>query len=124
MTLRAVVKGVGHYLPERVVPNAEFEATLDSSNAMGAVVSSGPWELYYHLMRAAALAELDRGVEAQAAIDAAIVLNPSLSLTTLQARFDRSQNHPENRALWLAALEEAGLPYLMSMPTLQPNLTC
>ena len=25
MTLRAVVKGVGHYLPERIVPNAEFE---------------------------------------------------------------------------------------------------
>lgn len=32
MTLRAVVKGVGHYLPERVVPNAEFEATLDTSD--------------------------------------------------------------------------------------------
>ncbi|SEW06365.1 3-oxoacyl-[acyl-carrier-protein] synthase III [Cognatiyoonia koreensis] len=29
---RAVVKGVGHYLPERVVPNAEFEATLDTSD--------------------------------------------------------------------------------------------
>jgi 3-oxoacyl-[acyl-carrier-protein] synthase-3 len=32
MTLRAVVKGVGHYLPERVVPNAEFEATLDTTD--------------------------------------------------------------------------------------------
>ncbi|MBW4708052.1 ketoacyl-ACP synthase III [Roseobacter sp. YSTF-M11] len=32
MTLRAVVKGVGHYLPERVVPNAEFEATLDTND--------------------------------------------------------------------------------------------
>lgn len=32
MTLRAVVKGVGHYLPERVVPNAEFEATLDTDD--------------------------------------------------------------------------------------------
>lgn len=32
MTLRAVVKGVGHYLPERVVPNSEFEATLDTSD--------------------------------------------------------------------------------------------
>jgi len=29
---RAVVKGVGHYLPERVVPNAEFEKTLDTSD--------------------------------------------------------------------------------------------
>lgn len=32
MTVRAVIKGVGHYLPERVVPNAEFEATLDTSD--------------------------------------------------------------------------------------------
>ncbi|MEM1360128.1 MAG: beta-ketoacyl-ACP synthase III [Pseudomonadota bacterium] len=33
MTTRAVVKGVGHYLPERVVENAEFEVTLDTSDA-------------------------------------------------------------------------------------------
>tara|TARA_R110000787_G_scaffold36963_4_gene94222 strand:- start:624 stop:1595 length:972 start_codon:yes stop_codon:yes gene_type:complete len=33
MTLRAVVKGVGHYLPSRVVENAEFEATLDTDDA-------------------------------------------------------------------------------------------
>ncbi len=32
MTRRAVVKGVGHYLPERVVPNSEFEKTLDTSD--------------------------------------------------------------------------------------------
>ncbi|MFC2967492.1 beta-ketoacyl-ACP synthase III [Acidimangrovimonas pyrenivorans] len=32
MTIRAVVRGVGHYLPERVVPNSEFEATLDTSD--------------------------------------------------------------------------------------------
>ncbi|SEO43822.1 3-oxoacyl-[acyl-carrier-protein] synthase-3 [Salinihabitans flavidus] len=32
MTLRAVVKGVGHYLPERVVPNQEFEKTLDTTD--------------------------------------------------------------------------------------------
>ena len=32
MTTRAVVRGVGHYLPERVVPNSEFEATLDTSD--------------------------------------------------------------------------------------------
>ena len=30
---RAVVVGVGHYLPERVVPNSEFEKTLDTSDA-------------------------------------------------------------------------------------------
>ncbi|MBP1804529.1 beta-ketoacyl-ACP synthase III [Rubellimicrobium aerolatum] len=32
MTIRATVTGVGHYLPERVVPNAEFERTLDTSD--------------------------------------------------------------------------------------------
>ncbi len=32
MTRRAVVKGVGHYLPDRVVPNAEFEASLDTTS--------------------------------------------------------------------------------------------
>ncbi|MBM9595010.1 beta-ketoacyl-ACP synthase III [Roseitranquillus sediminis] len=32
MTTRAVVRSVGHYLPERVVPNVEFEASLDTSD--------------------------------------------------------------------------------------------
>jgi 3-oxoacyl-[acyl-carrier-protein] synthase III len=32
MTTRAVVKGIGHYLPERIVPNSEFEAKLDTSD--------------------------------------------------------------------------------------------
>lgn len=33
MTIRAVVRGVGHYLPERIVPNAEFEKSLDTTDA-------------------------------------------------------------------------------------------
>ena len=32
MTLRAVVRGVGHYLPSRVVENSEFEASLDTTD--------------------------------------------------------------------------------------------
>lgn len=32
MTIRAVVKGIAHYLPERIVENAEFEARLDTSD--------------------------------------------------------------------------------------------
>ena len=32
MTLRAVVEGIGHYLPDRVVPNSEFEKTLDTTD--------------------------------------------------------------------------------------------
>ncbi len=32
MTIRATVAGVGHYLPERVVPNSEFESRLETSD--------------------------------------------------------------------------------------------
>jgi len=32
MTIRAVVRGVGHYLPERVVPNSWFEDKIDTSD--------------------------------------------------------------------------------------------
>ena len=32
MTIRAVVRGVGHYLPERVVPNSEFESQIDTTD--------------------------------------------------------------------------------------------
>ncbi|SIO14452.1 3-oxoacyl-[acyl-carrier-protein] synthase III [Rhodovulum sp. ES.010] len=32
MVTRAIVRGVGHYLPARVVENAEFEASLDTSD--------------------------------------------------------------------------------------------
>ena len=32
MTRRAVVKGVGHYLPHRIVENSEFEDTLDTTD--------------------------------------------------------------------------------------------
>jgi len=32
MTIRAVVKGVGHYLPERIVPNSELEALVETTD--------------------------------------------------------------------------------------------
>ena len=32
MITRAVIQGVGHYLPDRIVPNSEFEKTLDTSD--------------------------------------------------------------------------------------------
>ena len=32
MTIRAVVKGVGHYLPERIVPNAELESLVETTD--------------------------------------------------------------------------------------------
>jgi 3-oxoacyl-[acyl-carrier-protein] synthase III len=30
--VRATVRGVGHYLPDRIMPNAEFEASLDTTD--------------------------------------------------------------------------------------------
>ncbi len=33
MVVRAVVEGVGHYLPERIVPNSHFEDTLETTDA-------------------------------------------------------------------------------------------
>ena len=33
MTIRAVVKGVGHYLPDRVVANSDLEALVDTTDA-------------------------------------------------------------------------------------------
>jgi 3-oxoacyl-[acyl-carrier-protein] synthase-3 len=33
MTIRAIIRGVGHYLPDRVVLNSEFEASLDTTDA-------------------------------------------------------------------------------------------
>ena len=32
MTIRAVVKGVGHYLPEKVVPNSELESLVETTD--------------------------------------------------------------------------------------------
>jgi 3-oxoacyl-[acyl-carrier-protein] synthase-3 len=32
MTIRAVVRGVGHYLPDRIVPNSELEMKVDTSD--------------------------------------------------------------------------------------------
>ncbi|WP_380052562.1 beta-ketoacyl-ACP synthase III [Falsihalocynthiibacter sp. SS001] len=32
MTTRAVVRGVGHYLPERIVPNSELETLVDTTD--------------------------------------------------------------------------------------------
>ncbi|AXQ93827.1 ketoacyl-ACP synthase III [Cereibacter azotoformans] len=32
MTIRAVVRGVGHYLPDRIVPNSELEALVETTD--------------------------------------------------------------------------------------------
>ena len=88
MTLRAVVKGVGHYLPERVVENAEFEATLDTNDewirARSGIerrhfVSEG--ETTSSMATAAANAALEMAGLAADDIDAVIVATSTADLT-------------------------------------------
>jgi len=88
MVKRSVVIGVGHYLPERVVPNSEFEQTLDTSDewirsrsgierrhfaAEGETTS----DLATHAARAALA---DAGIEADA-IDAIVLATSTADLT-------------------------------------------
>ncbi|MFV0358828.1 beta-ketoacyl-ACP synthase III [Tropicimonas sp.] len=88
MTVRAVVRGVGHYLPERIVENAEFEATLDTTSDW--IVSrsgierrhfAAPGENTSDLGASAALAALaDAGLGA-GDIDAIVLATSTADLT-------------------------------------------
>lgn len=88
MSLRAVVKGVGHYLPERVVPNKEFEATLDTNDEWIKSRSgierrhfAGDGETTSAMATAAARAALgDAGLEPRD-VDAIIVATSTADLT-------------------------------------------
>jgi 3-oxoacyl-[acyl-carrier-protein] synthase-3 len=79
-TLRAIVRGVGHYLPERIVPNSEFEQSLDTTDEWIRTRSgierrhfAAEGELTSDLaIRAATAALLDAGMDASA-IDAIVV---------------------------------------------------
>lgn len=88
MTLRAVVKGVGHYLPERVVPNAEFEATLDTNDEWIRARSgierrhfAAEGETTSSMASAAARAALNDAGLTAADIDAIIVATSTADLT-------------------------------------------
>jgi 3-oxoacyl-[acyl-carrier-protein] synthase III len=88
MTIRAAVKGVGHYLPDRVVPNAEFEAIVDTSDEW--IRSRSGIERRHFAAegqmtsdlatRAAQAALADAGLDASA-IDAIIVATSTPDLT-------------------------------------------
>jgi TolB-like protein/DNA-binding winged helix-turn-helix (wHTH) protein/tetratricopeptide (TPR) repeat protein len=86
------------------------EEALETARRLGAVETSDTWKVLHHLLRAANLAELDRAVEARAAIDQALAIDPQLSVTAMTAQFETSRNHPENRRAWLQSLARAGLP--------------
>ena len=85
---RAVVIGVGHYLPARVVPNAEFEASLDTSDEW--IVSRSGIERRHFAAEDEATSDLathaaraaleNAGIDANA-IDAIIVATSTPDLT-------------------------------------------
>jgi 3-oxoacyl-[acyl-carrier-protein] synthase III len=88
MTLRAVVRGVGHYLPERVVPNAEFEASLETTDewirSRSGIESrhfAAAGETTSHLAAKAAQAALDMAGFAADDIDAVLVATSTPDLT-------------------------------------------
>jgi 3-oxoacyl-[acyl-carrier-protein] synthase III len=88
MTIRAAVMGVGHYLPARVVPNAEFAAKVDTSDEWIKSRSgierrhfAAPGELTSDLATKAAFAALsDAGLDV-GAVDAIIVATSTPDLT-------------------------------------------
>ncbi|MCC5988015.1 MAG: ketoacyl-ACP synthase III [Pararhodobacter sp.] len=85
---RAVVRGAGHYLPERVVPNAEFAARLDTSDEW--IVSrsgierrhfAAPGESTSHMaIKAAEMALGNAGISPDS-LDAIIVATSTPDLT-------------------------------------------
>ena len=88
MTIRAVVKGVGHYLPERLVPNSELESLVETSDEW--IRSRSGIERRHFAadgqttsdlaIRAAKAALADAGIEADQ-IDAIILATSTADLT-------------------------------------------
>ncbi|MCB2128320.1 MAG: ketoacyl-ACP synthase III [Rhodobacteraceae bacterium] len=88
MTIRAVVRGVGHYLPERVVPNSEFEQRIDTTDEW-IRARTGIEQRHFAAegettsdlgARAAAAALADAGMEPDA-LDALILATSTADLT-------------------------------------------
>ena len=86
--VRAVPVGVGHYLPARVVENAEFEATLDTSDEWIRARSgierrhfAAEGETTSQMAVAAARAALDMAGLAPSDIDAVVVATSTPDLT-------------------------------------------
>lgn len=88
MTRRAVVKGVGHYLPQRIVENSEFEDTLDTTDEWITSRSgikrrhfAAEGETTSDMGIAAALAALDDAVLNADDVDAIILATSTADLT-------------------------------------------
>ncbi len=88
MTRRAVIRGVGHYLPKRVVPNEYFEKIVDTSDEWIRTRSgierrhfAAPGETTSMMATAAARAALEDAAMEAADVDAIIVATTTPDLT-------------------------------------------
>jgi len=88
MTRRAVVKGVGHYLPERIVPNSYFESIVDTSDEWIRTRSgierrhfAAEGETTSHMATTAARAALDQAGLKPDDIDAIVLATSTPDLT-------------------------------------------
>ena len=88
----------------------QYEASLATTKVMSGVLTTDTWRMFYHLMRSANLAQLDREQQAQQHVDVALKIKPGLSIAAMRKQFEGSKNHPENRRFWLESLEKAGIP--------------
>ncbi len=87
-----------------------YEEALDAARQLGAVATSNTWRLFHHLLSAATLAEMGRQDDAQEAVSDALEISPKLSISAMRRQFAGSKNNPENRRIWLASLQKAGVP--------------
>ena len=88
MTRRSVIRGTGHYLPARIVPNSEFEAMLDTTDewirdrtGIERRHFAAEGEFTSDLAIAAARAALDRAGMQPGEIDAIVVATSTPDLT-------------------------------------------
>ena len=88
MTRRSVIRGTGHYLPARIVPNSEFESTLDTTDewirdrtGIERRHFAAEGEFTSDLAIAAARAALDRAGMQPGEIDAIVVATSTPDLT-------------------------------------------
>jgi hypothetical protein len=77
---------------------------------MSGVFTTDTWRVFNQLMRAVNQAQLGRSDIAKQSIQAAIKVNPKLTISAMRNKFEGSKNHPENRRFWLESLIKAGLP--------------
>ena len=88
----------------------KFEASLEAAREMSGTITSNLWQINYHLVRAANLAELGRSEDALAEVNNARIINPKLTLQFIEKLFGIANNHPDNREAWLNSLRKAGMP--------------